>query len=65
VIWCFLSILSQKPELALPENPLTRGMPERTYIGTSWQPENRLAILTALDNVMGKTGHNYPGLSGH
>jgi hypothetical protein len=27
--------------------------------------EHGLAIMTALDNVMGKTGHDYPGLSGH
>ena len=32
---------------------------------TSPTCENWLAIMTALDNVMGKTGHDYPGLSGH
>jgi hypothetical protein len=27
--------------------------------------EHRLAIMTALNNMVGKTGHNHPGLSWH
>jgi hypothetical protein len=27
--------------------------------------EHRLAIATALNNMVGKTGHNHPGLSWH
>lgn len=27
--------------------------------------EHRLAVMTALNNMVGKTGHNHPGLSGH
>ena len=27
--------------------------------------EHWLAVMAALDNMMGKTGHNHPGLSWH
>ncbi len=27
--------------------------------------EHRLAVMSALKNMVGKAGHNHPGLSGH